>query len=569
MTLIGWAQIALVLACVVAAAVPLGQFIAKIATGSRTFLHPVLEPLERGIYVVAGIDPGRGQGWKPYAISMLAFSAAGFALLYAILRLQDVLPFNPQGFSGMAPYLAFNTAVSFVTNTNWQAYSGEVAASYFSQMAGLTVHNFVSAATGIAVALAVTRAFVSGAADNLGNFWADLTRITLYILLPLSLIVGFIFVVLGMPQTLAAYVDAETLEGVKQTIALGPVAFQIAIKHLGTNGGGFFGVNSLHPFEGPGALATSLQIWCQAVIPFALCLTFGQLVGNRRQGWVLLSVMLGFVLVATTAIYAAEAGGNPLHVLNGVDPTLGNMEGKEVRFGQALAALFIATTTGASCGAVNAMLDSFTPLGGMVPLFMIQLGEVLPGGVGSGLYGILIFTLLAVFIAGLMVGRTPEFLGKKIQAREIKLAMLAVLVLPAAILGFTAVSMVLPAALSSLANQGPHGLTEMLYAFTSATGNNGSAFGGLTADTPWLNTTLGIAMLLGRFTFVVPVLAIAGSLAGKVKVPVNAGTFPTDTPLFAGLLAGVILIVGGLQFLPSLALGPLAEHFIMLAGKTF
>ena len=569
MTLIGWAQIALVLACVAAAAIPLGRFIARVAAGGRTFLHPVLGPLERAIYAVAGVDPVRGQGWKAYALSMLAFSAVGFISLYAILRLQGLLPFNPQGFGGMAPWLAFNTAVSFTTNTNWQAYSGEVAASYFSQMAGLAVQNFLSAATGIALALAVSRAFSAGALSDLGNFWADLTRVTLYLLLPLSVVVGLAFVALGMPQTLSAYVEAETLEGTKQTIALGPVAFQVAIKHLGTNGGGFFGVNALHPFEGPSAVATALQIWSHQIIPFALCLTFGAVVGNKRQGWVLLAVMMGFLVAATAAIYAAEAGGNPLHLAAGVDPGLGNMEGKDVRFGNAVVALFTASTTGASCGAVNAMLDSFTPLGGLVPLFLIQLGEVLPGGVGSGLYGILVFALLAVFIAGLMVGRTPEFLGKKIQAREVKLAMLAVLVLPAAILGFTAVSMVLPAAVSSIANQGPHGLSEMLYAYTSGAGNNGSAFGGLTADTPWLNTTIGLAMLFGRFAYVVPVLAIAGSLAAKVKAPEGAGTFPTDTPLFAGLLAGVILILGGLQFLPSLALGPLAEHFVMLAGKTF
>lgn len=569
MTLIGWAQIALVLACIVAAAVPLGRFIARIAAGERSFLHPVLGPVERTIYAVAGVDPSHGQDWKTYTLSMLAFSAAGFVSLYALLRLQGVLPFNPEGFSGMAPHLAFNTAVSFVTNTNWQAYSGESAASYLSQMAGFTVHNFVSAATGIALALAVSRAFAAGGLKSLGNFWVDLTRITLYVLLPLSLVVGLAFTAMGMPQTLGAYVEAQTLEGGKQLIALGPVAFQIAIKHLGTNGGGFFGVNALHPFEGPSALATALQIWSQQVIPFALCLTFGIIVGNRRQGWVLLAVMMGFVLVATTVVYAAEAAGNPLHLAAGVDPALGNMEGKDVRFGQALVALFTATTTGASCGAVNAMFDSFTPVGGIVPLFLIQLGEIVPGGVGSGLYGILVFALLAVFIAGLMVGRTPEFLGKKVQAKEVKLAMLAVLVLPASILGFTAVSLVLPAATSSLANQGPHGLTEILYAFTSGTGNNGSAFGGLTADTPWFDVTLGFAMLIGRFAYVVPVMAIAGSLAAKVKVPESAGTFPTHGPLFAGLLAGVILIVGGLQYLPSLSLGPLAEHFTMLAGKTF
>ncbi|MEN0075814.1 MAG: potassium-transporting ATPase subunit KdpA, partial [Paracraurococcus sp.] len=554
MTLLGWAQIALVLAAVVAAAIPLGQHVTRVAQGGRTILHPILGPIERGLYALGGIDPSRGQGWQAYTLAMLAFNAAGFALLYALLRLQGVLPLNPQGVPGMAPGLAFNTAVSFVTNTNWQAYSGESAASYLAQMAGFTVQNFASAATGIALALALSRAFAAGRLTALGNFWADLTRMTLYVLLPLAAILGLAFVALGMPQTLDASLAATTLEGGTQSIALGPVAFQVAIKHLGTNGGGFFGVNSLHPFEGPDALATGLQIWAQAVIPFALCLSFGAIVGNRRQGWVLLAVMLGFVLAGTAAVYAAETAGNPLHLALGLDPAQGNMEGKDIRFGQALVALFTATTTGASCGAVNAMFDSFTPLGGLVPLFLIQLGEVLPGGVGSGLYGMLVFVLLAVFVAGLMVGRTPEFLGKKVQAREVKLAMLAVLVLPAAILGFTAVAMVLPAAVASIASAGPHGLTEMLYAYSSAAGNNGSAFGGLTADTPWLDVTLGLAMLLGRFAYVVPVMAIAGSLAAKVKVPESAGTFPTHTPLFAGLLAGVILILGGLQFLPSLAL---------------
>ena len=565
MTLIGWAQIALVLAAVVAAAIPLGRYIAAVAEGRVRWLRPV----ETLFYRAGAIDPAAEQGWRAYAAAMLAVNAIGFLLLYLILRLQGALPLNPRGLDGMSPWLAFNTAVSFVSNTNWQAYSGEVAMSYFSQMAGLTVQNFLSASTGIALALAVSRAFARGGMASLGNFWADFIRVTLYVLLPLSLVIGLLFVALGIPQTFADYVTATTLEGARQTIPLGPAAFQIAIKHLGTNGGGFFGVNSLHPFEGPSALVTAIQIWCQAVIPFALCMTFGRIVRDARQGRTLLLVMLGFVLVATAAIYAAEAAGTPIMASLGLDPAQGNMEGKDLRFGLALAALFTATTTGASCGAVNAMFDSFTPLGGMVPLFLIQLGEVLPGGVGSGLYGILIFALLAVFVAGLMVGRTPEYLGKKVQAREIKLAMLAVLVLPATILGFTSVSLVLPFATASLANGGPHGLTEMLYAYTSAAGNNGSAFGGLAADVPWLNTTLGLAMLLGRFAYVVPVMAIAGSLAGKVKAPEGTGTLPTHGPLFAGLLAGVILILGGLQFLPSLALGPLAEHFVMLAGKTF
>ncbi len=565
MTLNGWAQIALVLACIIAAAIPLARFIAAIAAGRITFLAPV----ERAVYAAAGIDPARGMGWRGYALAMLAANAVGFLVLYAILRLQGVLPFNPQGFDGIPPFLAFNTAVSFVTNTNWQAYGGEAAMSHFSQMAGLTVQNFLSAGTGIALALAVCRAFASGGLRELGNFWADFTRITLYLLLPLAVVVGLALVAMGTPQTLLGSVEATTLEGARQTLPLGPVAFQVAIKHLGTNGGGFFGVNSAHPFEGPTALATALQIWAQQVIPFALALTFGHMVGDVRQGRALLVVMLGYVVTATALIYGAEAAGNPLHLALGVDPAQGNMEGKEVRFGLALAALFAATTTGASCGAVNAMLDSFTPLGGAVPMFLMQLGEVLPGGVGSGLYGMLIFALLAVFVAGLMVGRTPEYLGKKVQAREIKLAMLAVLVLPATILGFTAVSLVLPAAISSIQDAGPHGLSEMLYAYTSAAGNNGSAFGGLTADTPWLNTTLGIAMMLGRFAYVVPVMAIAGSLAAKPKLAASSGTFPTHGPLFAGLLAGVILILGGLQFLPALALGPIAEHFTLLAGRTF
>jgi len=565
MTLIGWAQIALVLAAIVAAAIPLARYIAAVAAGRVTFLAP----LERAIYAAGGIDPTRGMGWKGYTLAMLAANLAGFLLLYALLRLQGVLPFNPQGFEGASPWLAFNTAISFVTNTNWQAYSGEAAMSYLSQMAGLAVQNFLSAATGIALALALCRAFAGGGVKDLGNFWADFVRMNLYVLLPLALVVGLAFVAMGMPQTLSAYVEATTPEGGTQTIPLGPVAFQVAIKHLGTNGGGFFGANSAHPFEGPSALATALQIWSQQVIPFALALVFGHIVRDLRQGWALLAVMLAFVIAGTWIVYAAEAAGNPLHVAAGVDPAMGNMEGKEVRFGLALGALFVATTTGASCGAVNLMHDSLMPLGGLVPLFLIQLGEVLPGGVGSGLYGMLVFVLLAVFVAGLMVGRTPEYLGKKVQAREIKLAMLAVLVLPAAILGFTAVSVVLPAAVSSIQDQGPHGLTEMLYAYTSAAGNNGSAFGGLSADTPWMNTTLGIAMLLGRFAYIVPMMAIAGSLAAKPKLAASTGTFPTHGPLFVGLLAGVILILGGLQFMPALALGPVAEHFVLAAGKTF
>ncbi|MFB9971717.1 potassium-transporting ATPase subunit KdpA, partial [Pseudoroseomonas cervicalis] len=546
MTWIGWAQIALVLALVTATAVPLGRYIAALAAGRVR----VLGPVEALFYRAAGVDPAQGMGWRGYVLAMLAFNAAGFVLLYALLRLQGALPLNPQGLPGLDPWLAFNTAISFVTNTNWQAYSGEAALSYLSQMAGLAVQNFLSAATGIALALAVSRAFAAGGVAGLGNFWADLTRVTLYLLLPLSLLLGLLLVAQGVPQTLAAYVTAHPLEGGEQTLALGPAAFQIAIKQLGTNGGGFWGANSAHPFEDPTALANLLQLWAILAIPFALALAFGHIVGDARQGRALFAVMMLFVIAGTAATYAAEAAGNPLHIAAGLDPLGGNMEGKEVRHGIALSALWAVATTGASNGSVNAMLDSFTPLGGLVPMLLIQLGEVLPGGVGSGLYGMLVFVLLAVFVAGLMVGRTPEYLGKKVQAREIKLAMLAVLVVPLCVLGFSAVAAVLPAALASVQDGGPHGLSELLYAYSSAAGNNGSAFGGLTANTPYLNTTLGIAMLLGRFAIIVPVLAIAGSLAAKPKLPPSAGSFPTHGPLFVGLLCGVILILGGLQFLP-------------------
>ncbi len=565
MTLIGWAQIALVLVLVTATAMPIGRYTAAVAAGRARLLSPV----ETGFYRTAGIDPSKGMGWRGYVLAMLALNAAGFLVLYALLRLQGLLPLNPQDLPGLDPWLAFNTAISFVTNTNWQAYSGEAAMSYLSQMAGLGVQNFLSAATGIALALAVARAFAAGGVQDLGNFWADLTRITLYLLLPLALLLSLLLVAQGVPQTLAAYVTAETLAGGEQTIALGPAAFQVAIKQLGTNGGGFWGVNSAHPFENPTAVSNLVQLWAILAIPFALTITFGRIVGDERQGWALFAVTMLFVVAATAITYAAEAAGNPLHIAAGLDPASGNMEGKEVRHGIALSALWAVATTGASNGSVNAMLDSFTPLGGLVPMFLIQLGEVLPGGVGSGLYGMLVFVLLAVFVAGLMVGRTPEYLGKKIQAREVKLAMLTVLVVPFCILGFSAVSAVLPAALASVQEAGPHGLSELLYAYSSAAGNNGSAFGGLSANTPWMNTTLGIAMLLGRFAVIVPVLAIAGSLAAKPKLPPSSGSFPTHGPLFIGLLCGVILILGGLQFLPALFLGPVAEHFALMAGQTF
>jgi K+-transporting ATPase ATPase A chain len=569
MTLVGWLQISLLFLAVLLAIKPLGLYMARVFSGEGTFLSPVLGRVERDLYRVSGINPQKEQSWLGYTLAMLAFSLAGFLTLYAMLRLQAYLPLNPQGFPGMPSDLAFNTAVSFVTNTNWQNYGGETTLSHFSQMAGLTVQNFLSAATGMAIAVAFTRALARSKVSTLGNFWVDMTRATLYVLLPLGVVVALSFVAMGLPQTLDASVTATTLEGANQVISLGPVASQEAIKQLGTNGGGFFNVNAAHPFENPNVWSNYLNIFAMLSISASLVYTFGQMVGNRRQGWALISAM-GLLLIAGVAVtYWAEAQGNTILTALGVDPSLGNMEGKEVRFGQAMTALYAAVTTGLSDGGVNGMHGSFTGLGGLVPMFLIQLGEVLPGGVGSGLYGMLVFALLSVFVAGLMVGRTPEFLGKKIEGREMKFAMLAVLVLPLVILGFTAVSAMLPFAVASVGTSGPHGLSEILYAYTSAAGNNGSAFGGLTGNTVWYNTTLGIAMLLGRFAYIVPVMAIAGSLAAKVKSPASAGTFPTDGPLFVGLLIGIILILGGLQFLPALVLGPIVEHFAMLAGQTF
>jgi K+-transporting ATPase ATPase A chain len=568
MTLVGWGQIALTLALVLLCALPLGRFMARLFGGERTFLSPVLGPVERGFYRLSGVD-GREQGWLAYTLSMIAFSAASFALLYAILRLQAFLPLNPQGFEGMAPDLAFNTTASFVANTNWQAYGGETTLGHFAQMAGLAVQNFLSAAVGIALAVAVTRAFARSGVATLGNFWIDLTRATLYVLLPLAIVTALAYVALGVPQTLLGAVDATTLEGAKQTIALGPVASQEAIKQLGTNGGGFFNANAAHPFENPNALSNVLSIWAMLVVSTAMPIMFGRMVGRDAQGYALVAAMFALLLAGTATVYWAETSGNPLTTALGLDAAAGNMEGKELRFGQAMTALYVAVTTGLSCGAVNAMHDALTPLGGLVPMVLMQLGEVLPGGVGSGLYGMLVFAILTVFVAGLMVGRTPEFLGKKIEAREMKLSILAVLVLPLVILGFSAAAAMLPAALASLNNAGPHGLSEILYAYTSGAGNNGSAFAGLNANTPWWNTTVGLAMLLGRFAYVVPVMAIAGSLAAKTRAAPTAGTFPTDTPLFVGLLIGIILILGGLQFFPALALGPVVEHVLMLAGKTF
>jgi K+-transporting ATPase ATPase A chain len=569
MTWTGWAQIALILATVVASAPLLAAYMARVFAGERTILSPVMAPLERGFYKASGVDPAKGQDWRRYLLAMLAFNAAGFALLYAILRLQHLLPLNPAGLPALSDHLAFNTAVSFVTNTNWQSYGGETTMSLFSQMAGLTVQNFVSAATGIALALAVVRAFAAKGTADLGNFWTDLTRAVLYVLLPICLITALAFVALGVPQTLQASASATTLEGAQQTLSMGPVASQLAIKQLGTNGGGFFNANSAHPFENPTAWTNAISIWAMLALAFALPLVFGRMVGDRRQGWALFAVMGVLLLAGVAGAYWAESAGNPIVQGLGVAVGPGNMEGKEVRFGVDMSALWAAATAGTSNGSVNAMHASFTPLGGLVPLFLIQLGEVVPGGVGSGLYGMIVFAVLAVFVAGLMVGRTPEYLGKKIGAKEIKMAMLAVLILPVAILGFAALSAVLEPGKAGVLNAGPHGLSEILYAFTSAGGNNGSAFAGLNANSPWYDTTLAIAMLLGRFAYVVPVMAMAGSIAVKVRTPPSSGTFPTTGPLFVGLLIGVILILGGLQFFPALALGPIVEHLLMQAGVTF
>ncbi len=569
MTAIGWAQIALVLAAVAAAAVPLSSYIVRVLEGERTFLSPVLAPLERGFYKLSGVDPAREQSWFVYTMAMLAFSLAGFVALYALQRLQGLLPLNPQGFDGVPADLAFNTSVSFVTNTNWQNYSGETTMSHLVQMLGLTVHNFVSAATGLGMAFAVVRGFARSGSSTVGNFWVDLTRSVLYLLLPLSIVFALILVMLGVPQTLAGAIEATTLEGAKQIISVGPVASQEAIKELGTNGGGFFNANAAHPFENPNAVSNMLEIWALLLIPFATALAFGRAVSDIRQGRAIAATM-GVVLVTGVLVaYWAEAQGNPLLTAIGVDSSPGNMEGKEVRFGPAMSAFYATATTGTSTGSVNSMHDSFTPIGGLVPMFNLLLGCIAPGGVGAGLYGFLVLAVIAVFVAGLMVGRTPEYLGKKIEAREMKLAMLAVLIYPLTVLGFSAASVLLKTGLDSLGNAGPHGLSEILYAFASTNANNGSAFAGLTGNTVWYNTTLGIAMFIGRFAYVVPVLALAGSFAAKKKAPASAGTFPTHGPLFVGLLIGVIVILYLLQYFPALALGPVVEHLLLEAGKTF
>src|SRR5271168_58594 len=567
MTVIGWVQILLYCAIIVAITPVLGAYMTRVFNGERTFLSPILRPVELVIYKIAGIDERHEQHAVTYTVGMLLFHVGGFLILYVLMRLQAVLPFNPAEQSAVAPDLSFNTAVSFITNTNWQNYGGESTMSYLVQMLGLTHQNYLSAATGIVLAVALIRGFARHSVRTVGNFWVDVTRCTLYILIPICVPYALFLIWQGMPQTLGAYVEATTLEGAKQTIAVGPVASQIAIKMLGTNGGGFFNANAAHPFENPTALSNYVQMLSIFLIGASLTNVFGRMVGNQRQGWAILAVMGVLFLSGVAVTYWAEANGTA--TLDALGLTGGNMEGKEVRFGIVASSLFAVITTAASCGAVNAMHDSFTALGGMIPLINMQLGEIIVGGVGAGLYGMLLFVVLAIFVAGLMVGRTPEYVGKKIEAREVKMAMLAILVLPLMYLGWTAVAVVLPSAVASMANAGPHGFTEVLYAFTSATGNNGSAFAGLSGNTFFYNLTLATSMFVGRFFMIIPAMAMAGSLAGKKSIPPSGGTLPTTGGLFVGLVVGVILIIGGLTFFPALALGPIVEHLAMNANTLF
>ena len=567
MTFSGWAQIVVFSFLVVLLVKPLGGYMTLVFTGGRTWLTPVLRPVERLFYRVAGIDEAQEQHWLSYTLAVMLFHVGGFAILYALLRLQGVLPFNPAGQGAVEQGLAFNTAASFITNTNWQNYGGESTLSYLTQMLGLTHQNFLSAATGIAIAVAVIRGFSRASARGVGSFWVDVTRCTLYVLLPVCVVYALFLVWQGVPQTLGPSITATTLEGAKQTIAVGPVASQVAIKMFGTNGGGFFNANSAHPFENPTALSNFVEMLSIFAIGAALTNVFGRMVGDQRQGWAIFAAMALLFLAGVAVVYPAEAGGNPLVHALGVAGA--NWEGKEVRFGIAGASLFATITTDTSCGAVNALHDSFTAIGGMIPLINMQLGEVIFGGVGSGLYGTIVFVIIAIFVAGLMVGRTPEYLGKKIEAKEVKMAMLAILCLPLVMLGGAAVALSVPSAVAATNNAGPHGFSEVLYAFTSAAANNGSAFAGLSGNTPFYNVVLAVGMLVGRFFVIVPALAIAGSLAAKKTVPASLGTFPTTGPLFVGLLIGVILIVGGLTFFPALALGPIVEHLAGAAGQTF
>jgi K+-transporting ATPase ATPase A chain len=580
---------------VLALSKPLGSFMARVFEGERTWLHPLLRPLERLTYKLCGIKEEQEQRWTGYAASLLMFSVVGLLLTYLIQRIQGLLPLNPQGFGTVhaaqgatviTPDLAFNTAASFATNTNWQAYTPEITMSYLTQMVGLATHNFFSAAAGMAIAIALVRGFARHTSEKIGNFWVDMTRATVYILLPLSIVIAVFFVSQGVIQNLGPYSKAVTLEGGAQVIAQGPVASQEAIKMLGTNGGGFFNANSAHPFENPTPLANFIQLLSIFVIPAGLTYTFGKMVKDTRQGWAIFAAMSILFLAGVLVAYPAEQSGNPILSSLGIENHVtasqpgGNMEGKEVRFGIVNSALFAAVTTDASCGAVNSMHDSFTPLGGLVPLVNIELGEVVFGGVGAGIYGMLMFAILTVFIAGLMVGRTPEYLGKKIEQKEVKMVMLAVLVLAGSILLFSGTGAVIEFAKNSwmnplgpatenLGNHGPHGLSEILYAYTSGTGNNGSAFGGISPNTPWYNLSIGMAMLIGRFLMIIPLLAVAGSLARKKVVPASAGTLPTNGALFVGLLVGVVVIVGALTFFPALTLGPVVEHFLMRQHRLF
>ena len=567
MTVIGWVQILLYCAIIIAIVPPLGAYITRVFNGERTFLSPILRPVEVAIYKVAGVNERNEQHAVTYTVAMLLFHVGGFLILYVLMRVQAGLPFNPAEQSAVAPDLSFNTAVSFITNTNWQNYGGESTMSYLVQMLGLTHQNYLSAATGIVLAMALIRGFARHSVRTVGNFWIDITRCTLYILIPICVPYALFLVWQGMPQTLGPYIDATTLEGAKQTIAVGPVASQIVIKMLGTNGGGFFNANAAHPFENPTALSNFVQMISIFGLGAALTNVFGRMVGNQRQGWAILAVMGVLFIAGVVVCYWAESHGND--ALNALGLTGGNMEGKEVRFGIIGSALFAVITTAASCGAVNAMHDSFTALGGIVPLINIQLGEVIVGGVGAGMYGILLFVIISIFVAGLMVGRTPEYVGKKIEAKEVKMAMLAILVLPLMYLGWTAVAMLVPSAVAAMGNPGPHGFTEVLYAYVSQDGNNGSAFAGLNANTPFYNLTGAVAMLVGRFWMIIPTMAIASSLAAKKTVPASVGTFPTTGGLFVGLVVGVIVIVGGLTFFPALALGPLAEQLSINAGTLF
>jgi potassium-transporting ATPase potassium-binding subunit len=575
MTANGALQIAAFFVLILAFAKPMGAYMTKVFSGDRTFLHPVLRPLERLCYILCGVKETVDQRWTQYAGSLLAFSVFSFLILYLLQRLQGVLPFNPMGFgtahapSGATPVtpdLAFNTAVSFTTNTNWQNYSGESTLSYLVQMAGMTMHNFTSAAVGMAVAVAVIRGFARQQANAIGNFWADIVRATVYVLLPISIVVALFFCSQGVIQNLHPYTSATGIEGAAQTIAQGPVASQEAIKMLGTNGGGFFNANSSHPFENPTPLTNFVQVLLIFLIPAGLTYTFGQMTGDTRQGWALFAAMSLMFLAGVFVLYGAESSGNP--ILGKLGIAQANMEGKEVRFGIAASSLFATVTTDASCGAINAAHDSLTPIGGLVPLFNMQVGEVIFGGVGAGLYGMLLFAILAVFIAGLMVGRTPEYLGKKIEGKEVKMAMVALISTSTVILLFAGIA-TYGAGLSALGNSGPHGFAEILYAYSSSAANNGSAFAGLSANTPFYNMTLGVTMLVGRFLIIIPMLAAAGSLASKKRVPVTSGTLPTHGVLFVGLLIGTVVIVGALTFFPALSLSPIVEHLLMQAGRTF